>query len=388
MIDITDKTKCCGCYGCYNICPKNAITMKEDEKGFKYPIVDKEKCIQCGLCKKICPILNKKQVQSFQKAYACYNKDEEVRMNSSSGGIFSLLAEYILNNNGVIYGASFNSQWQVEHIRIDKKEDLVKLRTSKYVQSSINETYKLAKEDLENGVKVLFTGTPCQVNGLFRYLQKEYENLYTQDIICHGVPSPKVWKKYLEYRKKEDNESPLQINHRNKEEGWEKWALELLYTNSKYKMNKDNDLFIQAFLRDAILRDSCYKCSFKDKNRESDITLADFWGINKILPKMNDGKGISLVIVNTRKGEKIFNELHKKMIWKETNFEQSIQHNPSMIMSVNKPQYSDEFFINLDSLEFDELVDKYTIKPKKTSFVRRCIRKCKKIIKTVYAGLK
>lgn len=383
MINIDDKTKCCGCYACFNICPKQAIEMKEDEKGFKYPTIHKEKCINCGLCEKVCPITNKTKTENMPKAYACYNKNEKIRLESSSGGIFTLIAEYILDNNGIIYGAAFNDNWDVEHIRIDNKDDLSKLRTSKYVQSNINNTYKLAKKDLDDGRKVLFTGTPCQVNGLYSFLNKEYSNLYTQDIICHGVPSPKVWKKYLDFRKKKDSASPMRINFRQKDEGWNLFALLLQYNNNAYKTNHNDDLFMQAFLRDACLRDSCYDCSFKEKNRKTDITLADFWGINNVVPEINDDKGTSLVIVNTEKGQDLINNIKDNMVYKEVDFEQSIQYNKAMYQSATKPQLREEFFDNLDKLEFDELVEKYTLKPNRPNIFRRILRKAKKIIKKI-----
>lgn len=383
MINIEDKSKCCGCYACFNICPKQAIEMKEDEKGFKYPTIHKEKCINCGLCEKVCPIINKTKTENMPKAYACYNKNEKIRLESSSGGIFTLIAEYILDNNGIIYGAAFNDNWDVEHIRIDNKDDLSKLRTSKYVQSNINNTYKLAKKDLDDGRKVLFTGTPCQVNGLYSFLNKEYSNLYTQDIICHGVPSPKVWKKYLDFRKKKDSASPMRINFRQKDEGWNLYALLLQYNNNAYKTNHNDDLFMQAFLRDACLRDSCYDCSFKEKNRKTDITLADFWGINNVVPEINDDKGTSLVIVNTEKGQDLINNIKDNMVYKEVDFEQSIQYNKAMYQSATKPQLREEFFDNLDKLEFDELVEKYTLKPNRPNIFRRILRKAKKIIKKI-----
>lgn len=382
MIKIEDKTKCCGCHACYNICPKKAIEMIEDVKGFKYPNINEDVCVNCNLCEKVCPVLKKIEVNNNPVSYACYNKNEEVRKNSSSGGIFTLLAEKILEKNGVVYGASFNDAWLVEHIRIDNKDELYKLQTSKYLQSNINDTYKKAKSDLDDNKLVLFTGTPCQVNGFISYLRgKTYDNLYAQDIICHGVPSPKVWEKYLKYREELDGNRPVRINFRQKSEGWNLFALLLQYNNNAYETSYRDDLFMQAFLRNACLRDSCYSCSFKSKNRQTDITLADFWGVEDIVPEFNDNKGTSLLIVNTKKGEKLFENIKDKMIFQETDFESSIKPNPSMYESVNKPKNSDEFFENLDNYTFDELVDKYTIKPKKSSVFRRGINKIKIIIK-------
>lgn len=379
MIKIDDKNKCCGCHGCMNICAKNAITMIVDEKGFKYPKIDNSKCINCNLCEKVCPIINKKDNINSPTAYAAYNKDEKIRLESSSGGIFSLVANYILENDGIIFGAAFNDDFQVSHIEVNNKDELYKLRTSKYVQSSINDTYKKAKEYLNKGTVVLFTGTPCQIEGLYAFLQKKYVNLYTQDIICHGVPSPKVWQKYMEYRKKQDKNDPVRINFRQKDDGWNLYALLLQYNNSAYKTNHNDDLFMQAFLKNVCLRDSCYNCAFKDKHRKSDITLADFWGINNIDETMNDDKGTSLVIINSDKGKELFNKIKDKIVSKKVDFEKSIQYNQSMYKSVDIPKTRESFFENLDNLEFDELVKKYT--PRR-NFVKMILGKVKRIIKS------
>lgn len=380
MIDIKEKDQCCGCHACFNICPKNAITMQEDEKGFKYPVIDKEKCINCGLCEKVCPILNKKSVENNPIAYACYNKNEEIRKNSSSGGIFTLLAENILEKQGVIFGASFDKEYNVQHTYIENKEELNKFRGSKYVQSSINYTYKQAKEFLEKDRYVLFTGTPCQIEGLKRFLGKEYDNLYTQDIICHGVPSPKVWKKYLEFRKKQDKEEPNKVSFRNKDNGWKLFNMKFEYSNSEYKKNENQDIYMQAFLRNTSLRDSCYNCSFKKKNRISDITLADFWGIENILPEMDDNRGTSLVIVNSKKGQELIDSIKEKMKNEEVDLLEAIKYNPSMISSAKQDKNRGKFFENLNTLEFNELVEKYTYRP---SFIKKVINKLKFIIKKV-----
>lgn len=378
MLNIQDKLKCCGCHACYNICSQDAITMKEDEKGFKYPVIEKEKCVDCGLCEKVCPILNKTKVKNSPRAFAVFNKDEEIRKQSSSGGVFSLIAEYILNEKGVVFGAAFSEDFMVEHIVVENIDELYRLRTSKYVQSSIDETYKLAKKYLEEERKVLFTGTPCQINGLYSYLQKEYDNLFTQDIICHGVPSPKVWKKYLEFRKNDKSDKIKKINFRQKDSGWENYEVLIQFKDYFYEKSHGKDLFMNAFLRNACLRDSCYNCSFKDKNRISDITLGDFWGIDNILPEMNDNKGTSLVIVNSGKGQKLMQYIQNKVESKEVDFEEAIRYNSAMYMSVAKPKNRDDFFENLDKVEFDKLVNKYTLKP---NVVRRIINKLKSIVK-------
>lgn len=374
---LEDKEKCCGCHACYNICPKEAIKMETDEKGFKYPVIDTKKCVKCGLCKKICPVLNNKENKNEPIAYCAYNKNEEVRKQSSSGGIFTLLAEEILDRNGVIFGASFDKEYNVCHTYIENKNELSKFRGSKYVQSSIGNTYKKAKMFLENDKYVLFTGTPCQIEGLKKFLNKDYEKLYTQDIICHGVPSPKVWEKYKEYRNKIDTNEIKRINFRNKDNGWKEYNMDFEYKNSEYKNNHNNDLYMQAFLKNTILRDSCYNCHFKKTNRISDITLADFWGIEKVVPQMDDNKGTSLVIVNSKKGKELVEKIESKIIYRQVNLEEAIKYNPSMISSSTKDKNRKKFFENIDNMEFDELVRKYTYH---NNIVKKII---KKLLKTL-----
>ena len=225
---------------------------------------------------------------------------------------------------------------------------------------------------------VLFTGTPCQIEGLKQYLRKDYEKLYTQDLICHGVPSPIVWEKYLEYRNKMDKEVPNKISFRNKDNGWKIFNMKFEYHNKTYKENQHKDIFMQAFLKNVSLRDSCYNCSFKKKNRVSDITLADFWGIQNILPEMDDDKGTSLVIVNSKKGNEIFENIKEKVIFQEVDFETAIKYNKSMTESVKENGKREKFFEKLDKVEFNKLVKKYT---NTQSFAKKILRKCKQILK-------
>lgn len=378
MIEIKEKKDCCGCNACYNICPKNAIEMKEDEKGFRYPVIDKQKCIQCDLCSKVCPISINKKIENNPIAYACYCKDEKIRINSSSGGMFTLIASQIISECGLVYGASFDEKFNIKHIKVDKIDDLQKLRGSKYVQSDIGNTFKEVKKYLDENRKVLFTGTPCQIEGLKCFLQKDYENLYLQDIICHGVPSPKVWNKYKQYRKNKDKEEPNKINFRNKKDGWSRYCLLFDYKSREYKNTPSKDLYLQMFLQDLSLRDSCYDCKFKKFNRLSDITLADFWGIDNILPEMNDNKGTSLLIINSTKGQKLFDKIKEETIFKEVNLKEAIKYNPSMIHSVKYNAKRDSFFEELDNTSFDKIAKKYL---KKANFFKKFIIKLLSIIK-------
>lgn len=385
-----DLENCCGCGACYNVCPKKAITMKENEEGFKYPEVNMDICVNCKLCEKACPVLKSvEEIRIIPKAYACYNKNEEIRKNSSSGGLFTSIAQYVLNNNGVVYGASFNEKWEVEHIRIESIENLNKLRTSKYVQSDTKDTYTLVKNDLEKGKNVLFTGTPCQIEGMIEYLGKEYDNLYTQDIICHGVPSPKVWKKYLEYRKDNKSYEIKKINFRDKRSGWSTYSMLIDYDVNKYNELHDNDIFMKAFLSDLSLRNSCYNCKFKGLHRRSDITLADFWGIDNIFPEMNQKNlGISLVIVNTKKGMKIFKSLDN-IVAKEVDFRKSIYYNPSYEKTPKKPKNREKFFDTINKESFEQCVNKNIKNPgiiykfflKFKHFIKKILYNIKKVIK-------
>ncbi len=354
---IVEKDLCCGCQACYNICPNRAINMIESNDGFFYPEINKEKCIDCGICKKACPIINKLENNNSPTSYAAYTKSDSTRMNSSSGGIFSTLASYILRNNGIVFGASFTDNYMVKHISIKSEDDLKKLRGSKYVQSKIGDTYKECKDYLEANHLVLYTGTPCQINGLYTFLGKEYSNLYTQDIICHGVPSPKAWKKYIEYRKMQDKDNKLlNVNFRSKRKGWRFYEIEFSYEDNLYRNEHKNDIFIKAFLKNLSLRSSCYNCHAKTKQRISDITLGDFWGIDNIDKNYNDDKGVSLVIINSEKGMKLFEKIKNDISYKNTNYEVSIEYNKSLYNSSIKPDNREDFFDLLEEGSYDKLI--------------------------------
>jgi coenzyme F420-reducing hydrogenase beta subunit len=373
MIEIKNKDMCSGCSACMNSCPQNAIEMVEDEKGFKYPKVNKEKCINCGLCEKVCPILNIDNITRKPKAYAVINKNDIVRKNSSSGGVFYVIAEYILKNNGVVFGAAFSDDFKsVLHMKIDDINCLGKLMTSKYIQSEIGNTYKECKEELDYGKKVLFTGTPCQIEGLLKFLHKSYDNLFTQDIICHGVPSPKVWRTYLESLMKKEIRS---INFRDKTNGWENFNIKI----DDYITSHNIDPYMKSFLSNYTIRDSCYNCKFKKINRLSDITLGDFWGIDNIDKTMNDNNGTSLVIINSNKAMELLNAITQNCIVKEVDFNESIKYNSAFYESARKPKLRDDFINKLNPTNFKKVVKKYT---KKRLFIR-IISKLKVIAKKI-----
>ena len=377
MENVIEHHKCTGCSACFNICPKGAIEMKTSEDGFKYPIIDKDKCINCGLCRKVCPVLNSKTTEKKVYAYACYNKDEKIRINSSSGGMFNLIGSYIIENNGIVFGAKYDSNFNVVHDYVSNKKDLSKFMGSKYLQSNITDNYKKVKEFLKEGKRVLFTGTPCQIEGLYSYLGKDYDNLYTQDIICHGCPSPKVWEKYLD----SFNEKIIQINMRNKENGWNDFSMKMDFEHKSFNLSHNIDKYMYFFLANFSLRESCYNCSFKKKYRKSDITLADFWGIDNVKPELNDDKGISLVLINSKKGSELFEKIKNKLIYEEVDFEKSISYNTAMTESCAMPKKRKQFFKDLDKISFDKLYKKY--KPKD-----KIILKCKRLLKRILVKLR
>lgn len=380
MQKIVNLKNCSGCHACFNICPENCISMFKDNEGFLYANIDNKKCINCGLCDRICPILNEYNGNDKGKAYACINKEENIRLNSSSGGIFSLIAKNILDKNGVVFGASFNEDFSVSHIEVTNKNELEKLRGSKYLQSTIGNTYKSVKKHLKQGRLVLFTGTPCQISGLKAYLQRDYDNLILQDIICHGVPSPDVWQKYLKFRQKKTMSTMQKIFFRNKQYGWKKFSLLLDFADgTEYVCPVLDDVYMISFLSNLTLRPSCYDCHSKSLERESDITLADFWGIDSICSELNDDKGVSLVFVNSPKGEKIFEEIKEMITFEQVDIDEAVKYNPSAHMSVNKPKHREKFLKQINENNFDKIVNKYT----KPSFVKKCVIKLKRIAKIV-----
>ena len=362
LIDVINKKECTGCMACKNACPRNAIQIEEDSKtGFLYPKMNKEYCINCGICKKVCPVINpaKENIEEIE-VYSCKNKNDEIRMQSSSGGIFTLIANYILNQNGVVFGAGFNESFEVVHEWTDKEEGLGKFRGSKYLQSQIRDSFQKVRAFLEEGRKVLFTGTPCQVEGLLAFLRKDYENLYTQDIICHGVPSPKVWKKYLEYKKSIHKESPKKINFRKKEiAGWNAYHMNFTYSHFEENVHHNDDPYMKFFLNNFDLRDTCYACKFKKAKRKSDITVADFWGIKYVRPEMNDEKGISAIFINSPKGKTLFEQIKKDIIWTKEKIETIIEYNSCYIKSTYYNEKRDAFFEDLEKEDFEDLMNKY-----------------------------
>ena len=384
MIDkeLKEKKYCVGCFACDNICPVNCVSMVCDEEGFWYPNVDYSKCTKCGKCIDVCPVINKKEFTNNPVAYACINKNGLIRLDSSSGGMFTLITEKIIDDGGVVFGAAFNDEFEVGHIYVKTKEALEKFRGSKYVQSKIGKTYKEVKDLLESGEKVLFSGTPCQVAGLKSYLKEDYDNLFSIDIICHGVPSPMVWQKYISYRENIAGSRTKRISFRQKNDGWKKYSVSFQFQNdTEYYEPLDKDLYMNAFLKNLCLRPSCYDYNFKGIQRISDITLGDFWGIQNLVPEMDDDKGTSLIFINSEKGNLIFDKIKDKCKYKKVDIINAIKNNTAAIKSVNKNPNREIFFENFDIMPFDKLVAKYCLEDKVVSIskkIKRIITKIKR----------
>ncbi len=358
MIEITDKFHCSGCKSCFNICPVSCISMDCEQEGFWYPAVDKSRCIRCGKCVKACPILNPLEFPNVvSEAYAAYAKDDNIRLQSSSGGIFTLLAETIIDESGIIFGAAFTEDFSVRHMIGRRKQDISKLRGSKYVQSDIGESLKEAQNCLENDLPVLFSGTPCQIAGLKSFLGREYERLFCVDFICHGVPSPKVWKKYIEFRESVSNSKTQDITFRNKRYGWENYSVVFNFSDgAEYLRSLKEDIFMKSFLNDLCLRPSCYQCRFKKNDRASDVTLADFWGVSDLLEDFNEDKGISLVWIHSQRGKETFSKILDRIEYRVVNLTDAIKLNPSATRSVALPNKREFFFANLDIIPIDMLI--------------------------------
>lgn len=307
-INVTDPEKCCGCGACLNICPKDAIKMVEDDAGFIYPKVDNNLCINCGLCNKVC-VFNEKNKGEYPEleVYAGVINDMEILKKSSSGGIFSALADAVFKKGGVVFGAAWESDFSLCHIIARNAEELEKLRGSKYVQSSVKTTFREAKKLLDVGITVCYSGTPCQISGLKSYLGKEYDNLLTVDIICHGVPSVKMLKDDLNYVSDGKTENLKEVKFRDKSYGWGTKG-SISSSGKKIKYNAGTSPYYFYFLKGEIYRESCYNCRFPSEKRQGDITLGDYWGIKtelvSKLGKADPDLGVSCVLVNTEKGKK------------------------------------------------------------------------------------
>lgn len=359
MVDIRNKKDCCGCASCANVCPKNCITMKSDFEGFLYPYVEKSNCVQCNLCEKSCPIININEVKNEPKAYGCYNKDENVRMRSSSGGFFHILCEFVIKQKGVVFGAAFDENFDVYHDYAETMDECEKFKGSKYAQSTIGDSYKKAKDFLDDGSIVLFSGTPCQIAGLYTYLKRDYDNLFTQDIVCHSIPSPKIWDEYKESIS--NNKIIKNITFRGKENGWSQGTFKMHLDDGEIiSLPYAQTEYMKGFLNGLYSRPSCYDCKFSTMNRQSDITLGDFWGVESFYPELYDNKGTSLILINSKKGKYLFDYVKDMLVYKKVKIDKALFYNPAINNCARENPNRADFFDSKDCLS--DKVNKYFYK--------------------------
>ena len=357
-----EEENCCGCGACFQICPKGAITMVENNRGFLVPKIDEKKCISCGLCLSVCPEINKSDFNKVLSAYAAISKDKDNLNASTSGGIFFHICKYVLSNNGIVYGCAWNNKINVEHVRIDTLEDLKRLYQSKYIQSNNTNSYLKVKSDLNAKKLVIYSGTACQIAGLRLFLKKDYDNLFTVEVICHGVPSPGLFREYIYWLEKKFKKKIIKYAFRNKEKhkSGEHYMLSITFEDfSKKFIYANEDPYYSSFLNDKTLRKCCYSCKYKLKNRISDFTLGDFWGAEKYLKKFPAQNGVSAIMINSTKAEKLFNQIKNDLIFQKVDIDYVFKGNKSL---ENSASANNLFDYDLNDIRlFDKLKQKFSV---------------------------
>lgn len=336
MAQLATERSCTGCTACASVCPKNCITMKADADGFSCPVVDEAACVGCGLCEKACPVLTEAQYKHTPTAYAARSQDTAMRLESSSGGVFTELARQILAQGGAVFGAVYDENFRVVHACAEDESTLAKMRGAKYAQSDLTGIFRDVKARLNRGQQVLFAGTPCQVAGLLGFLGRYYENLITVDFVCHSVPSPMVWGEFV--RSLGDVAS---INLRAKDTGWSgyQYAHRIVDRDGKPRLIHNFDsLYMKLFVGNYINRLSCSRCSFKGYARCSDLTIGDFWGIWDIAPEMDDNRGTSVVLVQSERGRSLWSAVSPSLDIREVTLEEASRQNRAMLVSAPSAQ--------------------------------------------------
>ena len=387
-IDLISENRCTGCYGCFNACIENAIDMRLNEEGFLIPHVDPEKCVKCGICQKHCPIINTQLTRNFASPilFAAWSKDEEIRIQSSSGGIFTEIAKVILKDGGVVFGAAFDNSLRVRHFSIENEENLRILRGSKYVQSDVDNAYQRAISIAMQGRPVLFCGTPCQIASLNTFFDPtDFKiEIYTSDVICHGVPSEFVFMSYLEYISRSEHLEIKEFRFRDKTIGWKHYGTRIIFSNGEewFQVHK-RDPFMIGYLKNIYLRLICYECPFAKIPRISDITLGDFWGVPK---ELDDPRGVSVVIVNTPKGKKLFDKVFgiEKI---PVSLKQVAPYNPRLVSGHLERKLNREDFYNLLKMQGFQVAMKKYLKPhrKFKEYLSAVKFRFSKIIKKVHS---
>ena len=374
-INIINKKECCGCGVCSNICPKNCIGIETGKDGFTYPVIDTASCVDCKLCESVCPFMTQPYKSMGIKVYTCHSKDEDIRYNSSSGGIFSELATMVFDENGIVFGAAFDDTMELVPASAENKYELERLKGSKYVQCSTGDIYTRVKAQADTGRKVLFCGTPCQVKGMKGFLKKAYDNVLLVDFVCHGVPSMDTLRKYIAAREKESGKKIVNLSFRDKSISWESSGMRILYEDRTTEFcKKDQDYFLRGFLKNLFLRDSCHNCKVKNLTSGSDLTLGDCWRL--VGTSKNDHKGESIVICNSKKGADALKCISERIISAVSDFEIETRYNRSAVHSVGYGRNRQKFFEVCNKLPFDEIIKRYT----KDSLIVKAKRIIRKIL--------
>lgn len=386
MINITDKSSCCGCTACVNVCPVQCIVMRRDRKeGFDYPVANPDLCIGCGRCDDVCPMQNPAPERSPIKVLATYS--HEYREGSTSGGIFPMVAGAVLSEGGTVYAAAMNDEMKVEHVEAEDIEGLDRQRGSKYVQSELYSAFEEIRDYLSEGRKVLFAGTPCQVAGLLSCLGERYENLLTIDLACHGVPGPGLWEKYVSALERKLDGKLEEVRFRDKSRSWRHFDFRVAVTRPDGKVMHHSvpfmkDPYMALFIQNMTLRPSCYSCRAKNGRSGSDLTLADFWGACDVMPENDDDRGISLVLVNSRKGMDMIKDAD--IFVKETDISAANLRNSGFKGEIEVPQRREEFFTGMHSApDLYEYMSGFVVRK---SWFRRKMSKLRKILSEIMGG--
>ena len=376
MIQIKEKQKCCGCTACAAVCPKECIKMEEDLEGFLYPTVDKNKCIQCGACEKVCPILNERSEIPFeQTAYIVQNRNKKVLRESTAGGAFTAIARCILKKKGVVFGVELGNDLVTRHIYIENEIELSRFRNSKYVQSCVGRTFKQVKFFLEQGKFVCFSGTPCQIEGLKNYLRKDYEKLITVDVVCRAVPSPMIFRKYVEFQEEKMSDRIKAVRFRDKHYGYKYSTMNVITdrNHGNYHQGIESDPWLRAFFSNICDRPSCHYCHFRKQYRVSDFTIWDCFHVGRFSKELDNDKGATRVLIHTDRGRKIFDTIKSEFRYIQTTPEAIVVGTKEMKESVTPNERRQSFFDDAQRMDGTKLFCKYfpeTFRVKLEHFIR------------------
>lgn len=362
MIKIDKKKDCCGCSACANACPKHCVSMIEDNEGFLYPHIEQDICVNCGLCEKVCPIKNpiEEQVNLEQKAALFQHKDSQILAESTSGGFFSALSVWVLEKEGVVFGAAYDENLVIRHKYIDSQEDLTQFRNSKYAQSVIGNSFQQAKKFLDENRWVCFSGTPCQLEGLHNFLRREYEKLVMVDVVCHACPSPLFFKKYLAYYESKYRQKITDAKFRDKVYGYKYSVMSLSSKGNKfYKEGIDTDVMLRAFFNNLTPRPSCFACPSKKRYHVTDFTIWDCFDVEKFSSELDNDKGVTRILLHTPKANEVWKELKSAGNCLEISADAAVSGVKELIRPVVENPHRAEFFADLNSLSTEDVLQKY-----------------------------